>query len=104
MWHFAMAEQFYVYILASKPNGTLYVDMTNNLIRRVYEHREALVDGFTKRHGLKQLVYLEIHKDPREAIRREKRLKHWVRKWKIDLIERDNPEWRDLWHDIAGLY
>lgn len=96
-----MAEQFYVYIMASERNGTLYVGMTNNLVRRVYEHREGLIDGFTKQYDVKRLVYYEVQEGPTEAIRREKRIKHYVRKWKLNLIERKNPEWRDLWEDIA---
>ncbi len=96
------AVQYYVYILASAPNGTLYIGVTNDLLRRVYEHREALADGFTKRHGVKTLVYYEIHDSPEQAIRREKALKRWNRDWKIALIERDNPRWVDLWDGLSG--
>src|SRR3546814_17194096 len=83
---------YYVYILASRPYGTLYVGVTNDLPRRVYEHREGLVDGFTKRHGVKSLVYFEVLDSIEPAIRREKSLKRWARPWKIALIERDNPQ------------
>ena len=87
--------------MASDRNGTLYVGVTNSLVRRVFEHREGLIDGFTKEYGLKQLVYFEVFDHPTEAIRREKRLKHWNRKWKLELIEERNPDWRGLWEDIA---
>ena len=97
-----LAVQYYVYILASTPNGTLYVGVTNDLLRRVYEHRESLVDGFTKRHGVKMLVYYEVHESPEQAIRREKALKRWNRDWKIALIEHDNPQWIDLWDGLSG--
>ncbi|WP_227010794.1 GIY-YIG nuclease family protein [Pelagibius marinus] len=97
-----LAVQYYVYILASAPNGTLYIGVTNDLVRRVYEHREALADGFTKRHGVKTLVYYEIHDSPEQAIRREKALKRWNRDWKIALIEHDNPQWIDLWDGLSG--
>ena len=96
-----MAKLGYVYILANRPGGTLYVGVTNDLVRRAYEHRESLVDGFTKTHGIKTLVYFEIHEDIEQAIIREKRLKRWRRAWKIQLIENDNPNWRDLFDDIA---
>ncbi len=88
---------YHVYILASRRNGTLYVGVTNELARRVYEHKQGLVEGFTKRHGIRTLVYVESHNSVIEAIRREKRLKRWNRAWKIELIERDNPEWVDLY-------
>ena len=93
---------FYVYILASRRNGTLYVGVTNDLIRRVYEHREGLAEGFTKRHGVKTLVYFEIFEGIEQAIQREKTMKHWTRDWKRNQIERDNPTWRDLWEDICA--
>ena len=94
--------QYYVYILASRPHGTLYIGVTNDLLRRVHEHREGLVDGFTKTHGVKCLVYYEPHKDIQQAIQREKTMKHWSRAWKIALIERDNPQWVDLWDGLSG--
>jgi putative endonuclease len=93
--------RFWVYILASGAGGTLYVGVTNNLIRRVFEHREGLVSGFTKRYGVKMLVYDEQHDTAIAAIQREKNIKHWSREWKIDLILSINPEWRDLYDDIT---
>ena len=92
---------FWVYILASKPRGTLYVGVTNDLTRRVYEHREGAADGFTKRHDVKLLVYYEQHDTVLAAIQREKNIKHWSRQWKIDLIVSQNPEWRDLFDLVA---
>ena len=93
--------QFYVYMLAARKNGTLYVGVTNDLVRRVYEHRTGAAEGFTRRYDVKSLVYFEIHQDAAAAIAREKKLKRWRRAWKIALIERDNPDWRDLYQDIA---
>ena len=93
--------QFWVYILASRPGGTLYVGVTNNLIRRVYEHRNGLVEGFTRRYGVKKLVYYEQHDTAVSAIQREKNIKHWSREWRIDLILSMNPEWRDLYDEIT---
>jgi putative endonuclease len=95
------AKQYYVYILASKIGGTLYIGVTNNLIRRVYEHREKLVDGFTKQYGVARLVYYEVHSDVEAAITREKQLKKWNRGWKVRLIEESNPNWDDLYGRIA---
>jgi putative endonuclease len=92
----------YVYILASKRNGTLYVGVTNDLVRRVWEHREGLTEGFTRRYGVKMLVYYEECADIVEAIQREKTMKHWVRRWKLNAIEAFNPEWRDLWPELAS--
>ena len=92
----------WVYILASGAGGTLYVGVTNNLVRRVYEHRNGLVPGFTKRYGVKRLVYFEEHATAPLAIQREKNIKHWPREWKIDLIVSMNPDWRDLYDEIAG--
>lgn len=94
---------YFVYMLASKPYGTLYVGVTNDLIRRVTEHREELVHGFTKRYGVKQLVWFEQHGDVNEAIAREKRLKRWRRDWKIGLIEAENPRWADLYPGLVGM-
>ena len=91
---------YYIYILASKRNGTLYIGMTNNLLRRVYEHKNALVDGFTKKYSVKSLVYYEQIDDVNSAILREKRLKTWKRAWKIKLIEDFNPTWKDLYNDL----
>jgi putative endonuclease len=92
---------FYVYILAKHRHGALYIGVTNNLIRRVYEHREALVPGFTKRLGIKQLVYFEQHATAASAIQREKTMKHWSRDWKIRTIEKMNPTWVDLYAEIC---
>jgi putative endonuclease len=92
---------YWVYILASRPRGTLYVGVTADLVRRIYEHREGVVEGFTKAHGVKMLVYYEQHATAMAAIQREKNIKHWSRKWKIDLIISMNPDWRDLWEDIT---
>ena len=93
---------YYLYILASRRNGTLYVGVTNDLIRRVCEHRDGLIPGFTKKYGVKLLVYYEVHHDINEAILREKRIKRWAREWKLYLIEKQNPQWRDLWFDLTG--
>ena len=95
-----MSEQFFVYILASRKHGTLYIGITNDLIRRVYEHKEKFVRGFTARHNITKLVYFEIFEDPITAITREKRLKKWHREWKIQLIQSKNPEWVDLAHTL----
>jgi putative endonuclease len=90
-----------VYILASKRNGTLYVGVTNDVIRRVWEHRMGAVDGFTQRYHVHRLVYAESHDSMPDAILREKQIKKWRRTWKLELIERDNPEWRDLYEDMV---
>ena len=92
---------YWVYILASKPGGTLYIGVTNNLVRRVYEHREGLAESFTKRYGIKTLVYFESHETITAALQREKNIKHWSREWKIDLIAANNPDWRDLYEEIV---
>ncbi len=89
-------KQYVVYILASKAYGTLYIGVTSNLVRRIYQHKEGLAEGFTKRYHVHCLVYYEIHSDVCEAITREKRIKKWNRQWKINLIEQDNPQWLDL--------
>jgi putative endonuclease len=91
----------WIYIVTNKPNGILYVGVTSNLARRAYEHREGLIAGFTKRYGLKRLVYVEPHEEILTAIQREKNLKHWSRAWKISLIHRDNPNWDDLYERLA---
>jgi putative endonuclease len=93
---------YWVYILASKPGGTLYVGVTNDLVRRTYEHRNGIAAGFTRRYGVKTLVYFEQYDDPAIAIQREKNIKHWSREWKIDLIVAANAEWRDLYDEIAS--
>ena len=95
------ASHYWVYILASRVGGTLYIGVTSDLIRRVHEHREALVDGFTKKYAVHRLVYFEQFDDVENAIRREKRLKSWNRAWKIRLIEETNPNWIDLYYQIA---
>jgi putative endonuclease len=92
---------YYVYFLTNKPRGTLYVGVTNDLARRVHEHREGVLKGFTKQYALKQLVHFEIYDNPREAIQREKNIKHWKRTWKLDLVNDANPQWRDLFKDIT---
>lgn len=92
---------YFVYILASGRNGTLYVGVTSDLYGRMVEHRDGLVPGFTKRYGVTTLVYFEEHGDIDEAIRREKLIKRWRRTWKIELIEQRNPQWRDLWLDLT---
>jgi putative endonuclease len=94
-------RSYWVYILANRPRGTLYGGMTSDLIKRVYQHREGLADGFTNENGIKNLVYFEQHATAIAAIRREKNIKHWSRKWKIDLIRSMNPDWRDLWEEIV---
>ncbi len=96
------ARSFYVYILASRIGGTLYIGVTNDLVRRVAEHKLKAAEGFTKRHGVFRLVYFEQFDQIEQAIRREKRLKKWLRAWKISLIEKDNPNWNDLYPEIAG--
>jgi putative endonuclease len=96
------ARSFYVYILASRIGGTLYIGVTNDLIRRVAEHRLKLAEGFTKKYGVARLVYFEQFDDIENAIKREKRLKKWNRAWKIRLIEEINPNWDDLYAGIAG--
>jgi putative endonuclease len=95
-----MEKVFYVYILASKKNGTLYIGVTNDIARRVYEHRIGTGESFTKKYGVFRLVYVELYPTALEAIQREKTLKKWKRQWKIDLIERDNPEWFDLYRSL----
>ena len=95
-----MSKNFYVYILASKKDGVLYIGMTNDLQRRIYEHKKNKVDGFTKKYFVHRLVYFECFKDPYNAILREKRLKKWKRQWKIELIEKENPEWKDLYSEL----
>jgi putative endonuclease len=94
-------RQFYVYILASRPGGALYVGVTNNLVRRVYEHKNKMADGHTKRYGIDQLVYFEIYETAYQAIQREKNIKHWPRVYKTRLIAKENDTWRDLYDDIA---
>ena len=92
---------YYVYILASKPHGTLYVGVTNNLIRRVHEHRTNAVEGFTQKYNVHTLVYFETSESIESAIQREKHIKKWERAWKIKLIEETNPDWHDLFPTLA---
>ena len=92
---------YWVYILASKRNGTLYIGVTNDLVRRVWEHKSDFVEGFTKKYGIHLLVYFEEAVSPDAAIQREKQLKKWNRSWKLELIEKENPQWRDLYLDIV---
>ena len=90
----------WIYILTNRPNGTLYIGVTSNLIQRVWQHREGVVPGFTKRYGLKRLVYFEAYDDISVAIQREMNVKHWPRTWKVRLILASNPEWRDLYETL----
>jgi putative endonuclease len=92
----------YVYILASKKKGTLYIGVTSDLPKRIYQHKNEETGGFSKRYGVKQLVYYEIYEDMENAITREKAMKFWKREWKIKLIESNNPDWQDLFPDIAS--
>jgi putative endonuclease len=97
----AMEKAFYVYMLASERNGTLYLGVTSNLVKRIWEHREGLFEGFTKKYGVKHLVWFEVHTEAMAAITREKQLKKWNRDWKIKMIQQENPDWRDLYEDIT---
>ncbi len=98
-----MPSQYWVYILASQRNGTLYIGTTNNLARRIWEHSQGLVEGFTKRYGVHRLVYCESFARPADAIQAEKRLKKWNRAWKLRLIESVNPEWKDLSNTLTSM-
>lgn len=91
----------YVYILASKKFGTLYTGVTGDLVRRVWEHKEGITGGFTKKYNVKTLVYYELFDDPENAIAREKQIKNWKRQWKINIINAFNPDWKDLYEQIA---
>ena len=97
-----MEKQPVVYMLASSRNGTFYVGVTSDLIARIWQHREHMVDGFTKRYEVTKLVWHELHATMDSAIQREKRIKKWNRDWKLRLIDEMNPSWRDLWPDITG--
>ncbi|KPK34352.1 MAG: hypothetical protein AMK70_07590 [Nitrospira bacterium SG8_35_1] len=91
---------YYVYILCSKRNGTLYTGVTSDIIKRIYEHKNNIVEGFTNKYGVHCLVWYEMHQNPDSAIQREKQIKKWDRKWKLRLIEENNPGWKDLYDDI----
>lgn len=93
-------KQYYVYILANERNGTLYIGVTSNLVKRVGEHKEGNIKGFSEKYGVKMLVYYEIHQSIEHAILREKQMKRWRRAWKVELVERQNPEWEDLYKTI----
>ena len=94
--------QYYVYILASQRNGTLYIGVTNDLIRRVWEHKNKVADGFTKKYGVDELVWFETTENIESAITREKQLKKWNRAWKLKIIEEKNPIWKDLYQEIIN--
>ncbi len=94
-------KNFYVYIICNKRNGSLYTGITSELIKRIYEHKNKLVDGFTMKYDIQRLVWYEIHNTAESAIAREKRMKKWERKWKLEIIEKDNPGWNDLYDDIC---
>lgn len=95
-----MSKQYYVYILASGRNGTLYIGVTSDLIKRVYEHKNNLVEGFTRKYDVHDLVYYEVTESIESAINREKQMKKWNRAWKIRVIEKENPEWKDLYSEL----
>ena len=94
-------KNYYTYILASKRNGTLYIGVTNDLVRRIYEHKNHLIEGFTSKYDVSRLVYYEITSDVKSALSREKQLKSWNRQWKLELIEKSNPNWNDLYDDLV---
>src|SRR3954453_2451729 len=96
------AMSFFVYILASRRNGTLYVGMTDDLVKRIWMHKEEVLPGFTKDHGVKRLVWYEVHDSRESAFTRERQIKKWNRAWKLELIEKTNPNWRDLYEEIAN--
>ena len=98
-----MMKPYFVYIMTNKKNGILYVGVTNNLLRRVYEHKNNMIKGFTSRYNLHYLVYYETVEDINSAIKREKQLKAWNRDWKIKLIEKNNPDWRDLYEELINV-
>ena len=97
-----MEKIFYVYILASKRKGTLYIGVTSNIVQRIYQHKQGLVKGFTDKYKVHHLVYYEVHPEAEGAFAKEKQLKNWKRAWKIRLIEESNPQWRDLYDEIKG--
>ncbi|MCF7888017.1 MAG: GIY-YIG nuclease family protein [Candidatus Omnitrophica bacterium] len=95
-----MEKNYCVYVLASRKNGTLYIGVTSNLIKRVWEHKNKIREGFTAKYNVNKLVYYEQYSDPENAIKREKRLKRYKREWKIKLIEKSNPEWQDMYNQL----
>ena len=97
-----MKENFYIYIMASQRNGTLYIGLTSDIIQRIYEHKNDIKPGFTSTYKVHMLVHYEIYDDFDNAVKREKNLKAWKRQWKLELIENDNPHWRDLYDEITG--
>src|SRR6266516_3286165 len=97
-----MEKSFYVYILTNQRNGTLYIGVTSNLVQRAWQHKNGLADGFTKRYGVKSLVWYEAHDCAESAITREKQIKKWKRAWKVQLIEAPNPYWNDLYPEIVA--
>ena len=99
-----LERRYYVYILASQKNGTLYIGLTNNLVKRIYQHKNNLIAGFTKKYNVHQLVYYEEYDNINIAISREKQMKNWERKWKLELIEKDNLLWRDLYKELNPIY
>lgn len=99
LWHM---NEYYVYIVTNKKEGALYTGVTSNLIQRIYQHKNSVVDCFTSKYKLDKLVYYEQHNDIYEAIKREKRIKRWYRKWKIELVEKSNKSWQDLYFTIIG--
>ena len=95
-----LKEQFFVYIMSNRKKGILYIGVTSNLVARISQHKNELIEGFTKKYHLHNLIYYEVHENAESAITREKHLKQWKRNWKIDLIEKMNPQWRDFYQDI----
>jgi len=95
-------KEYYVYIMASKKDGVIYIGVTGNLVQRVYQHREGIIEGFSRQYKTKRLVYFESSSDIESCIEREKQLKAWKRQWKKELIENTNPQWEDLWSSIAS--
>jgi putative endonuclease len=93
---------FFVYILCSQRNGTLYTGVTSNLVKRIYEHKNDFVEGFTNKYGVHRLVWYEMHQTAETAFLREKQIKKWNRKWKLELIEQRNPEWTDLYNELTS--
>ncbi|MBL8641977.1 MAG: GIY-YIG nuclease family protein [Alphaproteobacteria bacterium] len=96
-----MKENFYVYILSNQSNRVVYTGVTSNLVKRIWQHKNKVADGFTSKYNVNKLVYFENHDDAENAIKREKNIKDWKRAWKNELIEKENPDWRDLYDDIT---